>query len=77
MTAKKLGKKQLRLLAAMRVHDGEWCPGCGWVHGNDSATDAVLASLVKHGLVERYGETAYGYGRYRLTDLSATREPHR
>ncbi len=63
---RKLGKKQERMMEALRSHQGEWHPGCGWVWGNDSRTDRILLSLVRRGLVERHGESTNGFGKYRL-----------
>ena len=70
----KLGKNQARLLRALTEHQGRWYPGCGWVWGNDSQTDRILASLVRRGLVERYGESMMGYGKYCLPGTRAKSE---
>lgn len=64
-----LGDNQRGVLRSMINYgrNGEWHASCGWYWGTHSGTQRILESLVKRGLVERFGDRHYGYNRYVIT----------
>lgn len=62
-----MGKRQRHVLRAL-ADQGVWYQGCGWGHGTDSQTEAVLHTLVARGEVtDEPGIGGAGGDRYLLT----------
>ena len=53
-TSVKIGKTQAAMLSALDRH-GHWSRTAGWSWKNNSTTERLLESLVKRGLVEKFG----------------------
>ena len=63
-----MGKRQRHVLRSL-ADQGVWFAGCGWGHGSDSQTEAVLSTLVRRGEVtnDYTGIATHEHTRYWLT----------